>query len=140
MNYSRLSSVHVRSSPLAFLIFASFALVPWFSPGLVGPLAALAALSALTHLELGGGGAPDGYELGFDRYGHTALPVTPAASATYEAGAAAAGAAGVEAGAGARAAAAAARAQWSSGHEYRMPMRGVTGRIEEVSPLPCVFL
>lgn len=41
-------------------------------PGLVAPLTALRGLSGLTHLELGGGCAPDGWEHGYARPGYGA--------------------------------------------------------------------
>ena len=41
-------------------------------PGLVAPLTALRGLSGLTHLELGGGCAPDGWEHGYAHPGYGA--------------------------------------------------------------------
>eukprot|EP00615_Pteridomonas_danica_P016582 CAMPEP_0114381582 /NCGR_PEP_ID=MMETSP0102-20121206/3534_1 /TAXON_ID=38822 ORGANISM="Pteridomonas danica, Strain PT" /NCGR_SAMPLE_ID=MMETSP0102 /ASSEMBLY_ACC=CAM_ASM_000212 /LENGTH=2385 /DNA_ID=CAMNT_0001537089 /DNA_START=224 /DNA_END=7378 /DNA_ORIENTATION=+ len=61
------------SPPLLFLLLSRCL---WFQrisitncPGLIGSVFSLTPLADLTHLELGGG-VPDGYEHGYNRYGH----------------------------------------------------------------------
>jgi hypothetical protein len=135
-------------------------------PGLVAPLTALRGLSGLTHLELGGGCAPDGWEHGYGTgcgaKDPTAAPLVEAApggggrarggggggalaccsglGCSACCGPSARGAVAPGRGRAAAAAAAAAEALEgvldlppsgfeATGHEFRIPMKGVTGRL-----------
>jgi hypothetical protein len=139
-------------------------------PGLVAPLTALRGLSGLTHLELGGGCAPDGWEHGYaappgrGAGGGAGDPAAAPLEGAAPGGRARGGGGGalaccsglgcsaccgplargaVAPGRGRAAAAAAAAAAEAlegvldlppsgfeaTGHEFRIPMKGVTGRL-----------
>jgi hypothetical protein len=119
-------------------------------PGLVAPLTALRGLSGLTHLELGGGCAPDGWEHG---YGAGCGAKDPTAAPLVEAAPGGGGRARGGGGGGALACCSGlgCSACWgpsargavalegvldlppsgfeATGHEFRIPMKGVTGRL-----------